>query len=112
MPDYSVQPANVPLDAVVIIPGSKSLTNRALVAAALAQGTSTLHNVLHADDTRLMIDALRSLGIAVRLDEPECRAVIQGCGGHVPHSEADLYCGNAGTVLRFLTAVCAIPCLL
>jgi len=107
MADYTVTPLSAPLDAEVRVPGSKSLTNRALLAAGLARGTSRLSNVLLADDTQYMIDALRSLGIPVQLDAERCRAVIQGCGGHLPHGEADIYCGNAGTVMRFLTAACA-----
>ncbi len=96
-----------PLDAVVEIPGSKSITNRALAAAALADGVSILTGALLADDTRLMIDALRALGIAITLDEATCTLEVTGCGGHLPVDEADLVCGNSGTTLRFLTALCA-----
>ncbi|MCC7291565.1 MAG: 3-phosphoshikimate 1-carboxyvinyltransferase [Phycisphaerales bacterium] len=96
-----------PLDAVVEIPGSKSITNRALVAAALADGVSILRGALLAEDTRLMIDALRALGIAITIDEASCALEVSGCGGHLPADEADLFCGNSGTTLRFLTALCA-----
>jgi 3-phosphoshikimate 1-carboxyvinyltransferase len=105
--DYALQPARRPLNADVTVPGSKSLTNRALIAAGLAEGHSVLSNILLADDTRLMIDALRTLGLAVTVDEAELRAEISGCGGQIPVSEATIHCGNAGTVMRFLTAVLA-----
>lgn len=96
-----------PVDCSVRVPGSKSLTNRALFAAALAEGLSTLRGVLNAEDTRLMADALRELGAEIRADGSE-GLCIRGCGGYWRAAEADLYAGNAGTVLRFLTAGCAI----
>ncbi len=107
MTEYVCQPVSGPIDAVVRVPGSKSITNRALVAAALADGHSLLTDVLLADDTRLMIDALRALGIAVTVDADEPRIEITGCGGHLPLSEARLSCGNAGTVMRFGAAMVA-----
>ncbi len=90
------------------LPGSKSMTNRALIAAALADGPSLLSGVLFAQDTRLMIDALGALGIAHTLDEENCVAEITGCRGHIPTCEAKLFCGNAGTVMRFATALVAL----
>ena len=104
-----------PVDRTVRLPGSKSLTNRALLVAALAGGTSPLEGALLADDTRLMIEALRALGIGVReaASDPGGRreaaeVVVEGHGGYWPNAEADLFCGNAGTAMRFLTAACAI----
>ena len=108
MSAYRCTPAAGPLDAVVEIPCSKSLTNRALVLAALADGRSILSNVLLADDTRIMIDALRRLGVAIALDESDCVAEVSGCDGHIPESDADLFCGNSGTTMRFLTALTAL----
>ncbi len=105
---YHCRPIEQPLDAVVAVPGSKSITNRALVTAALADGTSLLTGILLADDTRLMIDALRALGIAITVDQTGCAAEISGCGGHPPAEEAKLFCGNAGTVMRFCTALAAL----
>jgi len=105
---YHCVPAANPLDATVVIPGSKSLTNRALVAAALADGTSVLSNVLFAEDTMLMMDALRTLGIAVTADEQGCAVEVTGCNGHIPESSGDLFCGNSGTTIRFLTAMAAL----
>ncbi|MCB9855400.1 MAG: 3-phosphoshikimate 1-carboxyvinyltransferase [Phycisphaerales bacterium] len=99
---------STPIDALVRLPGSKSLTNRALLLAALANGESRLDGVLLADDTRLMIDAIRSLGVPIRIDESRRNAVVTGCAGRWPNAEANLFCGNAGTVLRFLTAACTI----
>ncbi len=105
---YRVIPASGPLHATVQIPGSKSLTNRALVAAALADGRSSLSNVLFADDTRHMLSALRALGVPVRMDEAICRVDVMGSGGQWPAGEAELFCGNAGTVMRFLAAACCV----
>jgi len=90
---------------VVQLPGSKSLTNRALLLAALAEGTTTLSNVLDAEDTQVMIGALRSLGVAVTSDETGTR--IEGCGGAFPERKAELFLGNAGTAMRSLAAALA-----
>jgi len=108
MSAYRCNPASGPLDATVVLPGSKSLTNRALIAAALADGTSVLRNVLFAEDTLLMMDALRTLGIALTSDEYGCVVEVTGCRGHIPESEANLFCGNSGTTIRFLTAMVAL----
>jgi len=103
-----LRPVTAPLDAVVRIPGSKSLTNRALVVAALADGPSRLTRVLLADDTSHMIDCLRALEIDVTLDEAPCTVTVRGCRGHIPASEAKLYCGNSGTTMRFCTALVSL----
>lgn len=108
VPAYRCQPVKSPLDAVVRLPGSKSLTNRALIAAALADGTSLLQGLLLAEDTHLMIEALRMLDIAVTVDVVEATVEISGCGGHIPAPTASLSCGNAGTVMRFCTALTAL----
>jgi 3-phosphoshikimate 1-carboxyvinyltransferase len=97
-----------PLVGSVRLPGSKSLTNRAFVAAALADGTSTLSGVLDSDDTRVMIDSLGRLGIAVSNDPDLRSATVAGCGGAIPAKAADLFLGNSGTSIRFLTAACAV----
>lgn len=103
-----IQPATAPLNAVVRIPGSKSITNRAMVIGALAGGVTTLDGALFSDDTEFMIDALRDLGVSVTADRDTDRIKIVGCGGQLPATEADLFCGNSGTTIRFLTAVCAL----
>jgi len=108
MNDYHCKTIDHPLDATVSLPGSKSITNRALIAAALADGSSILKGVLLAEDTLLMIDALRQLGVAVTVDETAHVAEVSGCRGHIPASEADLSCGNSGTTIRFCTALCAL----
>ena len=108
MKHATLQPVSRPIDRTVRLPGSKSLTNRALLAAALADGVSTIDGLLLADDTRLMADALRCLGIPVKLDEDRRRASVHGGGGYWPNMEADIFCGAAGTVIRFLTAACCI----
>ncbi len=89
----------------VRLPGSKSISNRALLLAALAQGATDLSGVLDADDTQVMIAALRTLGVAVDVDGDRVR--VQGCGGEFPNREAELFLGNAGTAMRPLAAVLA-----
>ncbi len=89
----------------VRLPGSKSISNRALLLAALAQGATELSGVLDADDTRVMIAALRTLGVAIEVDGDRVR--VQGCGGDFPNRDADLFLGNAGTAMRPLAAVLA-----
>ena len=96
-----------PVDGTVVIPGSKSITNRALLAAALADGPSELTGALHSDDTRYMAAALNALGVPVEADEAGGRFAVQGGGSTFPAEAADLFVGNAGTAMRFLTA--ALP---
>ncbi len=101
-------PVSGPLDAVVRLPGSKSITNRALVTSALAHGESRLSGVLFADDTQHMLDALGRLGISTAANPEACTVGVEGCGGHLPACEAEIYCGNSGTTMRFCTALCAL----
>jgi 3-phosphoshikimate 1-carboxyvinyltransferase len=89
-------------------PGSKSITNRALVCAALASGRSELRGVLDSDDTRVMVDSLQRLGLEVAEDWAGERLVVEGCGGRLPRESADLFVGNSGTTVRFLTALVAL----
>jgi 3-phosphoshikimate 1-carboxyvinyltransferase len=86
-------------------PGSKSITNRALVCAALAEGASTLSGALDSEDTQVMIDSLRRLGIPVERKNDGNQLAVSGCGGKIPASQADLFVGNSGTTIRFLTAL-------
>ncbi|MCS6945720.1 MAG: 3-phosphoshikimate 1-carboxyvinyltransferase [Sutterellaceae bacterium] len=90
---------------VVRLPGSKSISNRALLLAALADGQTTLTGLLDAEDTRVMIEALRSLGVRVHTDGDAAR--VAGCGGVFPQRRAELFLGNAGTAMRSLTAALA-----
>ena len=109
MPDaIEVIPIVGPVQGRIRPPGSKSLTNRALIVAALAQGVSRLQGVLDSQDTRVMIDSLQRLGLQVRQDAAACTAEITGCGGQIPNSQADLWLENSGTSIRFLTAMCAL----
>lgn len=108
MSDLTIEPISKPFTATVTPPGSKSLTNRALVLAALTDGTCELTNVLFADDTRVMLDGLQKLGFAVQIDEPNTTVRVTGMGGKIPVSSAELFCGNSGTTIRFLTAMCAL----
>jgi 3-phosphoshikimate 1-carboxyvinyltransferase len=105
MPDSILIQTAGPVKATIRPPGSKSITNRALVCAALADGGSTLVGALDSDDTRAMIDSLGKLGIEVRHDPLEKTIRIEGCDGHPPVSHADLYVANSGTSMRFLTAM-------
>ena len=104
----AISPASGPVDTEVRVPGSKSLTNRAMCMAVLASGTSTLHNALFSDDTRYFGAALRALGIEVREDAAAATISVDGQGGAIPAREADLFVGNAGTAARFLTALLAL----
>ena len=90
----------------LVLPGSKSISNRVLLLSALSQGTTTLHDVLDSDDTRVMLAALRQLGCGVR--QSGHTVVIDGLGGQLPPLKADLFMGNAGTAIRPLTAALAV----
>jgi len=91
----------------IILPGSKSISNRALLLAALSTGTTTLKNLLDADDTQVMRNALRQLGLSVT-DRANNVCVVEGCGGRFSVRKADLFMGNAGTAIRPLTAALAM----
>jgi 3-phosphoshikimate 1-carboxyvinyltransferase len=108
MASFSCTTITHPLDAEVCLPGSKSISNRALLAAALADGVSRLDGLLLAEDTRLMIDALRALGVRLDINEAESSASVHGCSGELPASSAELYCGNSGTTMRLCTALVAL----
>ena len=104
----AITPANGPLDAAVQVPGSKSLTNRALCLAALASGTTTLRNALFSDDTRHFGAALQTLGFDVRQDPDAATISVAGRGGAIPAAQAELFVGNSGTTARMLTALLAL----
>jgi 3-phosphoshikimate 1-carboxyvinyltransferase len=99
-----IEPLRRPVNAEVEIPGSKSYTNRALLVAALAEGHSTLRGALFSEDTERMADSLRRLGIAVEEHPDDFRFEVEGAGGTIPVSDAELFVGNAGTASRFLVA--------
>jgi 3-phosphoshikimate 1-carboxyvinyltransferase len=108
MSDVTLQPVHKPFSADFTPPGSKSLTNRALIIAALAGGQSRLSNCLFADDTQVMIDSLQRLGMKLEVDETSSQIRVHGADGKIPNPSADLYCGNSGTSTRFLTAMTSV----
>jgi 3-phosphoshikimate 1-carboxyvinyltransferase len=111
--DFLDLPAQSAAQGTVRLPGSKSISNRVLLLAALAAGTTTVRALLDSDDTRVMLDALRALGVGVarqkNLDGSNSDDyAITGVGGAFPVKQAELFLGNAGTAFRSLTAACAL----
>ena len=100
-----ITPIKGPINTTVTVPGSKSYTNRALITAALASGESIITNALFSDDTRYMASSLNILGIPTEEKRDNNSFIIQGKGGIVPARQANLFVGNAGTAMRFLTAL-------
>jgi 3-phosphoshikimate 1-carboxyvinyltransferase len=96
-----------PVAGTATVPGSKSITNRALALAALAPGATTLTGALFADDTARMIDCLRALGFGVEDDPAAERVTVHGRGA-VPNERAELFVGNSGTTARFITPLVAL----
>ncbi len=105
--EIEIQPSS-PIQGSIRPPGSKSLTNRALVCAALARGESLLAGVLDSEDTRVMFEALRQLGIYAEHDVKAKTMRISGCNGRPPATQANLFVANSGTTIRFLTALVAL----
>jgi len=96
-----------PISGEIKPPGSKSITNRALICATLANGSSTLRHALDCDDTQVMVAALQALGLSIDWQKDTATITIQGCGGQVPVSNAELFVANSGTTVRFLTSMLA-----
>jgi 3-phosphoshikimate 1-carboxyvinyltransferase len=108
LPDpLPIQPFTRPVRGEAELPGSKSITNRALLLAALCDGPVTLTGALFSEDTHLMAQALRQLGFVVEEDKKQKTIYVEGRGGEIPAQEASLFVGLAGTAARFLTALCA-----
>lgn len=105
--EIEIQPSG-PVRGAIRPPGSKSITNRALACAALAEGESTLTGALDSEDTQVMIAALRQLGIAIDADLSSAVLRIKGCGGRIPAPGGELYVANSGTTIRFLAALVAL----
>jgi 3-phosphoshikimate 1-carboxyvinyltransferase len=103
-----ITPIKHPLNATVRVPGSKSLTNRALLIAALANGTTKITNALFSDDSKYFAKALQTLGFDIQLDEANHEMTVTGLGGKIPARKAELFIGNAGTAARFLSAFLAL----
>ena len=101
---YTVKSLHKPVDCIVEVPGSKSITNRALLLASMARGESTLTNVLFSDDTRSFLECLLSLGYAPEIDEANKTVRLRG---GVPKTGASINVRSAGTSARFLTALLA-----
>jgi 3-phosphoshikimate 1-carboxyvinyltransferase len=100
-----IKPPGRPVRGEILPPGSKSITNRALVCAALADGTSVLSGALDSEDTRVMVEGLKQLGIAVEVNDLGQTLRIKGCAGKPTAAKADIFVGNSGTTIRFLTAL-------
>lgn len=106
---YAKISENTPTEPLsVTVPGSKSLTNRALLLATLADGTSTLRGVLFSDDSRHFLKCVQDLGFETEVDEAAKLVKVTGLGGAVPKKEASQYVGSAGTAARFLAAYLGI----
>ena len=106
MPDsIEIQPLPHSVNASITPPGSKSLTNRALMIAAMTAGKSTLTGALDSDDTIAMLDSLQRLGVEASHDAASATMTVEGVGGNFPNKTAELFIGNSGTSIRFLTAM-------
>ena len=105
MKEYTLTPFQQQKNIQVTVPGSKSITNRALLLAALAKGTTTLQGVLFSDDSRVFMEALKSLGYTLSIQEEEKCVQITSPGEKIPLAQASVYVGSAGTAARFLTAM-------
>ena len=101
---YEVTPVERPIDCTVEVPGSKSITNRALLLAALAEGKTTLEGALFSDDVRCFLDSLKAMGVSIEENEADKRIRVIGTGGKIPNPSGTIYVGSAGTAARFLTA--------
>ncbi len=107
-PALTITPITRRGSVTVTPPGSKSITNRALIFAALAEGPVTLTGALFSRDTRIMCAALKALGFEVHADEKAKTIAVVGLGGRIPNAKATIHIGNAGTAARFLTAMLAL----
>src|SRR5262245_10367606 len=110
-PELEIQPFAKPPIASIRPPGSKSLTNRALILAAMAPQHCEVRNALFAEDTLIMMDCLRRLGWKVEADETRSRVYVsrkQSNDRTIPNESADLFVGNSGTTLRFLAALVSL----
>lgn len=106
--DYKVKCVDSPLSIEVEVPGSKSITNRALLMAAMAEGESVLRECSPVMIRFVSCKALRDMGFEVEQDEDGKRVKIQGQQGRIPRGEAEIFVGSAGTAARFLTAFLAM----
>ena len=103
----TITPVTQPIVSNITLPGSKSITNRAILLAALAIGTSELSGVLFSDDTLAALSVLQALGVAIEVDQQRFTCRIQGVGGEFLYQQAELYCHESGTLTRFLLPILA-----
>ncbi len=103
-----IVPLGSPPSTTVVVPGSKSFTNRALVTAALARGRSTLRGVLFSDDTEAMLSCLEELGISTTIDRERCVVEVDGCAGVLPREGARVNVRQSGTTARFIAPMLAL----
>lgn len=108
MKRYHMKPFATSPDIDITVPGSKSITNRALLLAALAEGKSVLKGVLFSDDSRVFMRALQTLGYEVVVEEEKAQVTLRGMGTKIPKDNVEVYVGSAGTAARFLTAMLAL----
>lgn len=109
MEKLEIRPLRKSVKDSVLLPGSKSISNRALVFAALSHGTTVLKGVLRSEDTELMVKCLRKLGVDVAfLDENETELKVTGTAGEFPEKAVELYVGTAGTVARLLVGILGV----
>src|SRR5262245_38462178 len=107
-PILSIKPVKRPVDAVVKVPGSKSITNRALVLAGMSDGPARIIGALFSEDTQYMFAALRRLGLFVDQDGKSSKYLVYGESGQMGAGSRNLDVGNSGTAARFLTAFCSL----
>lgn len=105
MDKYQVKTLERKKEIIVSVPGSKSITNRALLMAALSEQRVTLRGALFSDDSRYFLQSLKDLGFQTDIDEKNKNVVINGTGGVIPYNNVSIYVGSAGTAARFLTAM-------
>ncbi len=108
MKEFRLKPFEGKKDIRLQVPGSKSITNRALLLAALSQGTSVLEGVLFSDDSRVFMKALEDLGYEILVEEEKERVTLTSKGVQIPRDQVEVYVGSAGTAARFLTAMLAL----
>ena len=108
MDSYQVKKVTAPVNWETDVPGSKSITNRALLLAALCREQVRLQGVLFSDDSRYFLSSLQSLGYEVQIDEAACTVEVHGHGGSLPVTSGEIHVGSAGTAARFLTAMLGV----
>ena len=107
-PEFIDLPTVAHVQGEIALPGSKSISNRTLLLAALAHGTTHIHDLLASDDTTVMLNALTNLGVKWQQQSGTQNFVVEGTGGHFPNASADLFMGNAGTAIRPLVGALAV----